>query len=93
MWHLYHQAQSWNQRASELLELDLPWFEAYCFDEAVEYCGLTISNMLSAIDEKDPKLAERKRTQLMGRLLGSAGVGSGQSGQYADPMVTFFPKD
>lgn len=88
---LWQKCRALRKRPSELVNIPMSSYVAYCFDEAVVYFGLQLENMLDEASEtgrpsKEQQQAERARKQVLDAVFGPSK--SGGSG-YADPAVMF----
>lgn len=86
MWNLYHLALTWSQRPSSFVD-GLNDYEAYCFDQAVTYCGKYIQAELDQVKLGKGKNAEKMRAQQQQTLLDKLLYGNTRKQQFRDPAM------
>jgi len=68
-------------------------YEAYCFDQAIWYFGITLENELSQAGQKpskDDRKAQGARERVLERVLG---ISKPDNEKFMDPMVMFAPQN
>jgi hypothetical protein len=88
---LHRQSKALQRKATEILELDLPWYEKHCLDELVDFAGAWIEDKITSITHKDSGVEAKQRTAWLNRFLGlkSGTSESEATGQFADPAALF----
>jgi hypothetical protein len=68
MWSIFNQAKQWAVRPSALVNITDD-YKAYCFDEAICYWGMYVTNELEKIEGKNEKEVSRKRHNRLLKLI------------------------
>jgi hypothetical protein len=87
---LWQKARALRSRPSELLDIGLSNYEAYCLDEAVVFFGLQLENMLDNAGVKPDKESvkiERARQKVLDDVFGKDE--KSKSSGFADPALMF----
>jgi hypothetical protein len=88
IWMLWLKAKELKQRPSELLNIRLSNYVAYCLDEAVVFFGLQLEGMLDEAGQKPDKESariERERKRVLDKIFGDGD----DTKHFADPAVMF----
>lgn len=65
---MYHKAQRWSTRPSQLLGIDNDYY-AYCLDEVVDTFGQYVESELDKITDKNAKKRAQKQKNRLGQIL------------------------
>lgn len=91
MWSLWQQSQTLGVTPSSIIGLTPGSYEAFCFDQASFYFGMTIQAELEKAGQgKKPKgeaQREAARKRVLAKYLGDEKKSS--KGQFADPAALF----
>lgn len=85
---LFQQTQKLRQTPSEVIGLTLGSYEAYCFDQAVWYLGVTLTGKLEQVGRKKQK-GEAGQDAARTRILNKYLDGESAKKVYADPAAFF----
>lgn len=69
LWQLYSKKE-WGNRPSAFLGLDATSYEAYCFDEAVDYFGREVEAAMHAVKGKNERVNAGRRENVLRKFLG-----------------------
>jgi hypothetical protein len=86
---LWLKAKELKQRPSDLLDIQLSNYVAYCLDEAVVFFGMQLEAMLDEAGQKPDKESariERERKRVLDKVFSDE---STESQHFSDPAVMF----